>query len=143
MPRPLQSSGRIFLVLEFCQGGDLSQFIRKNGRVNEPAAQHFMRQLGETSCVNDGSGWELLSALVPRRAAAVIVKAAIHLPSPCCLPSPPFPPLPLPLLSAAGLQVLRSHNVIHRDLKPQVLSSRCACGASCRATRAATLVELV
>eukprot|EP00245_Coleochaete_scutata_P018607 TRINITY_DN9779_c0_g1_i1.p1 TRINITY_DN9779_c0_g1~~TRINITY_DN9779_c0_g1_i1.p1 ORF type:complete len:715 (+),score=145.64 TRINITY_DN9779_c0_g1_i1:73-2217(+) len=58
---------RLFVILEFCAGGDLSDFIKKHGKVAESVARHFMRQLG------------------------------------------------------AGLQVLRSNNLIHRDLKPQNL----------------------
>ncbi|KAJ4790029.1 Serine/threonine-protein kinase ATG1 [Rhynchospora pubera] len=55
----------IFLILEFCPGGDLSSYILRRPRLPEPTAKHFMRQL------------------------------------------------------AAGLQVLRANNVVHRDLKPQ------------------------
>lgn len=42
-----QHSDRIFLILEYCAGGDLSEYIRRNGRVPENIARHFLRQLGE------------------------------------------------------------------------------------------------
>ncbi|KAJ6851143.1 serine/threonine-protein kinase ATG1c-like isoform X1 [Iris pallida] len=63
----IEASGRIYLILEYCRGGDLSMYIQRHGRVPEPTAKHFMLQL------------------------------------------------------AAGLQVLRENNLIHRDLKPQNL----------------------
>lgn len=59
--------GKIYLVLEYCKGGDLSMYIQRHGRVQEATAKHFMQQL------------------------------------------------------AAGLQVLRHNDLIHRDLKPQNL----------------------
>ena len=58
---------RIYLVLEYCAGGDLSKFIKRRGALGEAAVQHFMRQL------------------------------------------------------AAGLQHIRTFNLMHRDLKPQNL----------------------
>ena len=58
---------RIYLVLEYCAGGDLSKFVKRRGALGEAAVQHFMRQL------------------------------------------------------AAGLQHIRTFNLMHRDLKPQNL----------------------
>ncbi|GAB2271888.1 hypothetical protein Dimus_006717 [Dionaea muscipula] len=68
----IETQERIYLVLEYCDGGDLAAYIQRRGRISEDVARHFMRQL------------------------------------------------------AAGLQVLRDHNLIHRDLKPQnlLLSSK-------------------
>ncbi|XP_020241298.1 serine/threonine-protein kinase ATG1c-like isoform X2 [Asparagus officinalis] len=63
----IEAPGRIYLVLEYCRGGDLSMYIQRHGSVPEATAKHFMQQL------------------------------------------------------AAGLQVLRENNLIHRDLKPQNL----------------------
>eukprot|EP00965_Chrysotila_dentata_P239282 6203006-Pleurochrysis_carterae.AAC.2 len=57
----------VYLVMEFCPGGDLSRFIRSRGAQSEPMARGFLLQLAE------------------------------------------------------GLRYLRSHNLIHRDLKPQNL----------------------
>ncbi|GIL66257.1 hypothetical protein Vafri_19869 [Volvox africanus] len=59
--------GKIFLVLEYCAGGDLAQHLRQRGPVSEASCRYLLRQLAE------------------------------------------------------GLKVLRQHNVIHRDLKPQNL----------------------
>lgn len=42
----LQTDERIFLVLEYCDGGDLAAYIQRHGRVSEALARHFMRQLG-------------------------------------------------------------------------------------------------
>ena len=36
---------QVYLILEYCAGGDLSEFIRKRGRVSEAVAKHFMTQL--------------------------------------------------------------------------------------------------
>lgn len=41
-----QAEGCIFLVLEFCSGGDLESYIRHHGRVQEWVARRFMQQLG-------------------------------------------------------------------------------------------------
>lgn len=41
----IQSSGRIYLILEYCRGGDLSVYIQNHGRVPEATAKHFMKQL--------------------------------------------------------------------------------------------------
>ncbi len=57
----------MYLVMEFCGAGDLSQHIKANGPLKPDDAQHLLRQL------------------------------------------------------CAGLQFMRSHNMIHRDLKPQNL----------------------
>ncbi|RVW29250.1 Serine/threonine-protein kinase ATG1t [Vitis vinifera] len=40
------AEGCIFLVLEFCSGGDLESYIRHHGRVQEWVARRFMQQLG-------------------------------------------------------------------------------------------------
>lgn len=41
----VETPGRIYLVLEYCTGGDLSTYIHRHGRVSEATARHFMRQL--------------------------------------------------------------------------------------------------
>ncbi|XWS31960.1 hypothetical protein CRYUN_Cryun23aG0120200 [Craigia yunnanensis] len=41
----IQTEDRIFLVLEYCDGGDLAAYIDRHGKVSEEVARHFMRQL--------------------------------------------------------------------------------------------------
>ncbi|KAG0469310.1 hypothetical protein HPP92_018638 [Vanilla planifolia] len=41
----IEASGRIYLILEYCRGGDLSLYIQRHGRVSEVTAKHFMQQL--------------------------------------------------------------------------------------------------
>ncbi|KAH7653503.1 Non-specific serine/threonine protein kinase protein [Dioscorea alata] len=41
----VQTDERIFLVLEYCDGGDLAAYIQRHGRVSEALARHYMRQL--------------------------------------------------------------------------------------------------
>ena len=41
----LQEADRLFLVMEYCAGGDLAHLLRAVKRLPEPAAQHLMRQL--------------------------------------------------------------------------------------------------
>ncbi|XP_047319133.1 serine/threonine-protein kinase ATG1t [Impatiens glandulifera] len=41
-----KADGCVFLVLEFCAGGNLASYIKLHGRVDEQLARNFMRQLG-------------------------------------------------------------------------------------------------
>ncbi|XWS76796.1 hypothetical protein CRYUN_Cryun01aG0208600 [Craigia yunnanensis] len=41
----VETEDRIFLVLEYCDGGDLAAYIHRHGKVSEEVARHFMRQL--------------------------------------------------------------------------------------------------
>ncbi|XP_057997200.1 serine/threonine-protein kinase ATG1a isoform X1 [Hevea brasiliensis] len=41
----IETDDRIFLVLEYCDGGDLAAYIHRHGKVSEAVARHFMRQL--------------------------------------------------------------------------------------------------
>ncbi|CAD5326500.1 unnamed protein product [Arabidopsis thaliana] len=41
----IETGDRIFLVLEYCSGGDLAGYINRHGKVPEAVAKHFMRQL--------------------------------------------------------------------------------------------------
>lgn len=44
----METSGEtVYIVLEYCGGGDLSQFIKKHGRMDEASARRFMKQLAE------------------------------------------------------------------------------------------------
>ncbi|XP_031490526.1 serine/threonine-protein kinase ATG1t [Nymphaea colorata] len=49
-----EASKYLFLVLEFCAGGDLSSYIQRNGMVSEQIARTFLRQLA--------TGYEVLHA---------------------------------------------------------------------------------
>ena len=40
-----KTASHIYLMLEFCAGGDLHKYIKSQGRLAEPVAQHFMRHL--------------------------------------------------------------------------------------------------
>eukprot|EP00614_Pseudopedinella_elastica_P028879 CAMPEP_0172625410 /NCGR_PEP_ID=MMETSP1068-20121228/143676_1 /TAXON_ID=35684 /ORGANISM="Pseudopedinella elastica, Strain CCMP716" /LENGTH=282 /DNA_ID=CAMNT_0013434689 /DNA_START=281 /DNA_END=1126 /DNA_ORIENTATION=- len=40
-----KSKSHIFLVLEYCGGGDLHKFIKQHGRLSEATSQRFMRHL--------------------------------------------------------------------------------------------------
>ncbi|KAK6285883.1 hypothetical protein POUND7_012062 [Theobroma cacao] len=41
----IETGDKIFLVLEYCDGGDLAAYIHRHGKVSEEVARHFMRQL--------------------------------------------------------------------------------------------------
>ena len=90
-----QTQSCLYLVLELCEGGDLAAFIRRNGRVDERVARNFMKQIGNS----------VLHRLLPIQFTAGDVMCEKWR---------------LPLVAGAGLQVLRRHHVVHRDLKPQV-----------------------
>lgn len=42
---PVQEADRLYLVMEYCEGGDLAHFLRAVKRVPEGTARHLMRQL--------------------------------------------------------------------------------------------------
>ncbi|XP_015888950.3 serine/threonine-protein kinase ATG1a [Ziziphus jujuba] len=41
----IQTPDKIYIVLEYCEGGDLAAYIHRHGKVSEDVARHFMRQL--------------------------------------------------------------------------------------------------
>ncbi|GMI98495.1 autophagy-related protein 1a [Hibiscus trionum] len=41
----IETEDRIFLVLEYCDGGDLATYINRHGKASEEISRHFMRQL--------------------------------------------------------------------------------------------------
>ncbi|CAA6656108.1 unnamed protein product [Spirodela intermedia] len=41
----IETQEKIYLVLEYCTGGDLAAFITRHGRVSEAVARHLMQQL--------------------------------------------------------------------------------------------------
>ncbi|XP_074556416.1 serine/threonine-protein kinase ATG1t [Curcuma longa] len=42
----VQVEGSIFLIMEFCPGGDLATFIKHTGHLDEDTTRKFMKQLG-------------------------------------------------------------------------------------------------
>eukprot|EP00929_Paragymnodinium_shiwhaense_P039655 TRINITY_DN20815_c0_g1_i1.p1 TRINITY_DN20815_c0_g1~~TRINITY_DN20815_c0_g1_i1.p1 ORF type:complete len:696 (-),score=135.35 TRINITY_DN20815_c0_g1_i1:207-2294(-) len=49
-----KSASHFYLVLEYCAGGDLSQFLRDRGRVPEDKAKRFLKQISAGLCVLHG-----------------------------------------------------------------------------------------
>ncbi|KAJ8570726.1 hypothetical protein K7X08_037698 [Anisodus acutangulus] len=46
LPPKIEEPKKIYIVLEYCRGGDLSMYIqRRQGRIPEATAKHFMQQL--------------------------------------------------------------------------------------------------
>lgn len=43
----LQERNRLYLVMDYCAGGDLAGYIRKAKRMPEATARQFMRQLAD------------------------------------------------------------------------------------------------
>ncbi|CAN6320542.1 unnamed protein product [Urochloa humidicola] len=41
----IKDRGRIYLILEYCRGGDLHAYLQRHKRVSETVAKHFIRQL--------------------------------------------------------------------------------------------------
>jgi len=41
----VKDHGRIYLILEYCRGGDLHAYLQRHKRVSETVAKHFIRQL--------------------------------------------------------------------------------------------------
>lgn len=42
-----KTDNNFYLILEYCSGGDLGQFIQQNGPVDEPVARRWMQNLTE------------------------------------------------------------------------------------------------
>ena len=40
-----KTENHIYLLLEYCGGGDLHKFIKKSGSLSEATSRHFMAQL--------------------------------------------------------------------------------------------------
>jgi serine/threonine-protein kinase ULK/ATG1 len=41
------SQHKVFIVLEFCNGGDLASYLRKKGILREETIRIFVKQIGE------------------------------------------------------------------------------------------------
>ncbi|XP_023514936.1 serine/threonine-protein kinase ATG1a isoform X1 [Cucurbita pepo subsp. pepo] len=91
----IQTDDRIFLVLEYCDGGDLGGYINRHGKVSEVVARGLMRQLGML----------LLCLQLVFFGLGLYTKfMSVWI-----------------LCAATGLKVLQEKQLIHRDLKPQNL----------------------
>jgi serine/threonine-protein kinase ULK/ATG1 len=47
MTLPLQDANHLYLVLEFCSGGDLGHYLRRYRQVSEATARYFLQQVAE------------------------------------------------------------------------------------------------
>jgi len=92
----VQAEGCLFLVFEFCDGGDLASYIRRHGTLPEQIAREFMYQLGKEDST--------VSPIIHYR----------------CVSLPRLENLIGTSFSGSGLRVLRRHHIVHRDLKPEV-----------------------
>ncbi|KAI6201389.1 Non-specific serine/threonine protein kinase [Aphelenchoides besseyi] len=43
----VQTPTHVFLVMEFCNGGDLAEYLHTKGAINEPTIQHFFKQIAQ------------------------------------------------------------------------------------------------
>lgn len=43
----MQEGNKIYLALEYCEGGDLANYIKRNGKVSESTARYFLQHLAE------------------------------------------------------------------------------------------------
>lgn len=43
----MQDANRLYLVLEFCAGGDLGHYLRRYRQVSEATARYFLQQVAE------------------------------------------------------------------------------------------------
>ncbi|KAJ0040927.1 hypothetical protein Pint_27147 [Pistacia integerrima] len=95
-----QAEDCIFLVIEFCAGGNLASYIRQHGKVPELTARKFMQQLGSSSCAFSSVVGVSVMLLVSdfKQYIKNFIKFSF---------------------TGAGLEILHTHHIIHRDLKPE------------------------
>lgn len=117
-----KTSARIYLILEFCVGGDLQKFIRSQTyphqkRLSEATAQHFLLDLGELrfGVRTKRDGYCCIIPPVGCHRRRTDLRSAL-----CCARRVLVALVALALRSAEGLDFIWSKHLIHRDLKPQV-----------------------
>lgn len=127
----------MYLVLEYCDGGDLDAFLHKHGRLPEAVAKDLMRQLG-TALI----GIIIIKLYYNKYNYYYYYCCPLLTTTRCCyyyyyyyyyyyryyllLRGKGYLDLLLTLLdcfvcAAEGLKVLRGRNIVHRDLKPHAL----------------------
>lgn len=80
------------MILELCEGGDFSKYIKKHKRLSERRAKYFMQQLGR----------DFINIFNTNFFIVLIILICFY-------------------FKASGLEFLRLEGIIHRDLKPQNL----------------------
>lgn len=97
----------IYLILEWCSGGDLSRFIRSRRILPERVARRFLQQIGQSFPYITAFGDKLLTYCYLMK-VSVILYFCHHYLVVC-----------VSVQTACALQFLHERNISHLDLKPQ------------------------